>query len=64
MVNETKCPECGGSSFGKGKAKGEGRIYPIKKFFTMGSEITHVICTKCGFIVKSFVVDPEKFEEQ
>lgn len=63
MGNEIKCPECGGFSYGKGRPNGDGRIYPIKKFFTMGSEIIYVICTKCGFIVKSFVIDPEKFEE-
>lgn len=62
--DKMKCPECGGNKFGKGETKSEGRIYPINKFFTTGSAIIHVICISCGYIVKSIVENPHKFEER
>ncbi|PWW38898.1 MULTISPECIES: transcription initiation factor TFIIIB [Paenibacillus] len=63
MRNEECCPECGGTKFGEGKSHGEARVYPMKKMLTLGSDVTHVICITCGFILKSFVKEPHKFED-
>ncbi|NEW04663.1 transcription initiation factor TFIIIB [Paenibacillus sp. SYP-B3998] len=64
MRRETICPECGETKFGEGTSRGEGRMYPSNKLFSMGSEITHVICIKCGLIIRSFVKEPEKFDKK
>ncbi len=47
-----KCPECGCIKIGKGKFEGAGKLYPIDKFFSTGSEVIVEVCTKCGNILK------------
>jgi len=31
--------------------------------FNLGSNILHVICTNCGFIIESYVEKPKNFKE-
>ncbi|CAM4034041.1 transcription initiation factor TFIIIB [Mesobacillus thioparans] len=57
-----ECPKCGGTDIGKGKQAGYAVMYPENKVVSLGSEIVHVICTDCGFVIESYVKKPEKFK--
>ncbi|WP_053365122.1 hypothetical protein [Bacillus sp. FJAT-27245] len=58
----SKCPKCGGNDLGKGKQSGYTVMYPINKM-SLGSDIEHILCTKCGYIIESYVKKPEKFKD-
>lgn len=59
MFEDLKCPYCGGEEFVEGTQKGYADIIP-NKYFTLRSEsLHHVICLKCGTIVRSYVKNPE-----
>lgn len=58
----TKCPKCGCQELGIGKQNGYALVAPIGKM-SFGSEIHHILCTDCGFVVESYVVKPEKFKD-
>ncbi|WP_456272446.1 transcription initiation factor TFIIIB [Bacillus sp. AK031] len=60
--NITACPKCGGIELGKGQHSGYAVMSPVNKKFSFGSNIEYIICTDCGFIIESFVVNPEKFK--
>lgn len=60
-MNVTECPKCGEKELGKGKQTGQGAILPKYKV-SFGVEVEHIICTKCGFIIESYVKKPEKFK--
>lgn len=55
------CPKCGADKFGKGKQNGHASMIPIGKM-SFGSEIEHIICISCGFIIESYVKSPKKFK--
>lgn len=55
------CPCCKNSEFELGKQIGIASIFSVKKPLTRGSHVTHVICTKCGYIVESYVEKPHNF---
>ena len=57
------CPKCGGQELGKGKQNTYANIYPVGKFSLVGSEVQHLICTSCGFILESYVTDPYIFKD-
>ncbi|NKE05877.1 transcription initiation factor TFIIIB [Mesobacillus selenatarsenatis] len=57
-----ECPKCGSTEIGKGKQAGYAVMYPENKVMSLGSEILHIICTDCGYIIESFVKKPEKFK--
>ncbi len=57
-----ECPKCGGTDIGKGKQAGYAVMYPENKVVSLGSDIIHVICTDCGFMIESYVKKPEKFK--
>lgn len=56
------CPKCGEIDLGKGKQTGQGSILPSGKM-SFGVEVEHIICSKCGFIIESYVKKPEKFKD-
>lgn len=56
-----ECPKCGGKELGRGKQNGYAVLQPYYKM-SFGSEIEHIICTECGFIIESYVKKPEKFK--
>ncbi|GEB31639.1 rRNA maturation protein Nop10 [Brevibacillus sp. 1238] len=58
-----QCPKCGCSEIGKGKPSGDARIFPVDKFFVLGSLITYHICTGCGYVIESYVENPAKFKK-
>lgn len=57
-----QCPKCGCNEIGKGKQNGDALVFPVNKIFSLGSTITHRICTNCGFVIGSYVEDPSKFK--
>lgn len=58
----SKCPKCGSEELGKGKHSGYAVISPMNKMMSMGSDVEHILCTDCGFIIESYVTKPEKFK--
>ena len=60
-TKQTTCPECGSTELGKGRQTGMAVMYPFGKV-SVGSDVESVVCTDCGFIIKSFVKKPEKFK--
>ncbi|MFC4387981.1 transcription initiation factor TFIIIB [Gracilibacillus marinus] len=60
-TNVTECPKCGGKELGKGKQRGYAVLYPDNKM-SFGSDIEHIICIECGFILESYAKKPEKFK--
>ncbi|WP_270182097.1 transcription initiation factor TFIIIB [Alkalihalobacillus sp. CinArs1] len=58
----TTCPKCGGTDLGKGKHSGYAVMTPMRRKLSLGSEIEHLLCTDCGFIIESYVKNPEKFK--
>ncbi|WP_010233549.1 hypothetical protein [Clostridium arbusti] len=62
MEGNSECPICGCKEIGKGKQISQGKMFPIDKTFSMGSEIVSDICTKCGYILSMRVANPEKFK--
>ncbi|WLR54730.1 transcription initiation factor TFIIIB [Mesobacillus subterraneus] len=58
-----QCPKCGGTEIGKGKQAGYAVMHPENRVMSLGSEILHIICTNCGFIIESYVRKPEKFKQ-
>lgn len=60
-MSEKLCPICGSNKIGLGKHTAQGRMYPIDKVFSSGSEVIAEICTECGHILSMKVKQPEKF---
>lgn len=59
------CPKCGSHEAVKGIQYGHANIYPENlSMFKLGSEIIHVFCSNCGFIIESFVKNPDKFKRK
>jgi predicted nucleic-acid-binding Zn-ribbon protein len=58
---EDTCPKCFSTEIGQGVLKGPASIFPKGKSFG-GSAILSLICTKCGYIISSYVQKPEKFK--
>ncbi|MBX0356869.1 transcription initiation factor TFIIIB [Halobacillus sp. Nhm2S1] len=61
-TNIEKCPKCGERELGRGKQNGYAVMLPINKAMSFGSEVEHIICTSCGYIVESYVKKPGKFK--
>lgn len=57
----TECPKCGGNELGRGKHSGYSVISPFKKM-RLGSNVTYIICTDCGYIIEGYVTNPERFK--
>ncbi|MFF0825806.1 transcription initiation factor TFIIIB [Brevibacillus sp. NPDC003359] len=57
-----QCPKCGCHEIGRGKQAGHAVVLPLDKFFAFGSTIIHRICTKCGYVIDSYVENPSKFK--
>jgi len=63
MTEGTKninCPKCGGHEFASGKQTGYGKISP--RPFGFGSAVFHTLCLDCGYILESYVKNPEIFK--
>ena len=62
MENNQECPICGCKEIGQGKQMSQGRMFPLNKIFTTGSEVIAEICTNCGHILSMRVDYPEEFK--
>ncbi|GEQ23149.1 hypothetical protein CBU02nite_36550 [Clostridium butyricum] len=62
MSEKNLCPAYGSSEIGKGKQIAHGRMIPVNKIFTAGSNVLADICTSCGNILSLKVEEPERFK--
>lgn len=52
MIKDEKCPYCGGTEFIRAESNA---------FTTLcGQPLRHVICRRCGSVVRSYIENPEK----
>lgn len=64
MQEKYKCPWCGCEEVVYGVQTDRGRVKPAKPIsFDRGEKLIHVICKKCGTIVRSYVENPEKYAD-
>jgi len=57
----TQCPKCGSRELGKGKQGGYAAISPVSKV-RFASAVEYLLCTDCGYILESYVKNPERFK--
>lgn len=61
MAENIVCPFCGGEDFVEGIQKSYAQITPANKVLTLKSQnVYHIICLKCGTIVRSYVKNPQE----
>lgn len=58
MGNQEKCPRCGCETSVIGVQSNQGEVY--RKNLLGGQTLYHVICLKCGSVIRSYVKKPEK----
>ncbi len=58
-IKDEICPFCNGNKFVKAKQTGYGALVSCESMWLEG-EIYHVICLRCGSVVRSYVKEPEK----
>ncbi len=58
-IKVTECPFCHGSEFIEAKQTGYAQISSCANGWYSG-ELRHVVCRRCGSVVRSYVKDPEK----
>ena len=58
-IKVTECPFCHGNEFVEGKQEGHAQISSTHSIWYAGV-LHHVICRRCGSVVRSYVKDPEK----
>jgi Fe2+ or Zn2+ uptake regulation protein len=58
-IQVTECPFCHGNEFIEGKQEGYAQITSKHSAWYSGV-LHHVICRRCGSVVRSYVKDPEK----
>lgn len=62
--NNTKvCPQCGGTNIGKGNQTGYASVTLYKRMGFAGHRLVHLICTDCGWVLGSYVENPEAFKK-
>lgn len=62
MMNKYKCPWCGCEEVVYGVQTDEAKVRPAKPItFDSGEILIHVICRKCGTVLRSYVRDPERY---
>lgn len=58
IINES-CPYCGNTEFINALQTAQGSISGVENQWT-GQNLYHVVCRRCGSIVRSYVREPEK----
>jgi hypothetical protein len=58
-VRVSECPYCHGSEFIEGKQEGHAQMTSCASTW-YSVDLYHVICRRCGSVVRSYVKDPEK----
>ncbi len=58
---QSKCPYCGETETVTAVQQGYANLTPVGKVFTTKEQsLYHVICLKCGSVIKSYVENPQK----
>lgn len=56
------CPQCGGTDLIKGKQTAHGSVVPYNSItFLKSRSLIHLICRRCGTVVRSYIEDPRDF---
>ena len=58
-IKITECPYCFGNEFVEGKQDSHADMESTENIWYSGA-IYHVVCLRCGSIVRSYVKNPEK----
>lgn len=59
-IKITECPFCGGTEFVKGVQNWHSLMFPCNgSIWGTGQEIRHIVCKRCGSVVRSYVLEPE-----
>ena len=58
-IKITECPFCHGTEFLEGKQEGHAQMNSCESWW-YSTELYHVICRRCGSVVRSYVKNPEK----
>ena len=58
-IKITECPFCHGNEFVEAKQTGYAAISGSKNMWS-SEDLYHLICRRCGSVVRSYVKDPEK----
>ena len=58
-IKISECPFCNGNEFIEAKQTGYAAISGCENIWS-GADLYHVICRRCGSVVRSYVKDPEK----
>ncbi len=58
-IKDELCPYCNGTEFIEAKHSGYGALVSCESEW-LGAALYHVICRRCGSVVRSYVKDPEK----
>lgn len=59
MEKIEKCPYCGSTKNVIGKQSTYAKVCPNKKIALREETLYHVICLKCGTVIRSYVKNPE-----
>ena len=55
-----RCPWCGGEDLTRYKQSGYGQVFPENTLLRLGGRnLIHVICRRCGTVVRSYVEYPD-----
>ena len=58
-IRDERCPYCGNTEFIQAMQSFQGGIMGVENIWGMGQELHHVICRRCGSVVRSYVRNPE-----
>ena len=57
------CIKCGGTNFGEGKTGGDANVFPINKFFSLGTPLLLTICLDCREVNSMRVLEKGIFKK-
>ena len=60
METLERCPHCGSLENVTGKQDGYAAVGRVGSLLGWGQPLYHVICAKCGTVIRSYVKKPEK----
>lgn len=55
------CPWCGSEEITYGVQNGAADVRPAKPIAIARENLIHVICKKCGTVIRSYIEKPQKF---
>lgn len=58
-IKDERCPYCGNSEFIQALSQGQGSVFGIENQWGMGQPLHHIICRRCGSVVRIYVRNPE-----